>query len=149
MSHVRAQIRERMRVLITAIAGLETSVEIDSEKIPEDPEAPFVHVLLGNEIIDQIGLGGPNGRKNSRELELIADIYCSAKSEALLLAEEYAVSIEAKVAADPRLGGLTSNISLRSYQIERSLEGRKPIVRLRLQWAAIYFTNERDATVPA
>lgn len=149
MAHVRASIREFVREALRTIPGLEASVEIDSEKIPESLELPWVHVLLGNETILQLGLGSRQGRKNSRELELMVDVYCRGVTESLLIAEAYAAEVETKLATDPRMGGLTQNISLRGYAIERDAEGSPPITRIRMQWSVTYFTNERDATVPA
>lgn len=150
MSHVRNQIREFVRASLTQIPGLEEAVAIDSDDIPPGLSAPFVHVDLGGEVIEQVGLGTlAGGRRNLRQLELLTDIYARAKSEALLAAEEYAAAIEAKLAADPRMGGLTWNVSLRTYVVENSDTGDQPITRLRLTWAVDYATNERDATVPA
>lgn len=149
MSHVRAQIREYVRGQLTSITGLETSVEIDSNRIPEDIEAPMVLVSVGSETIEQLGLGASLGRKNLRELQLFTDVYSAHVAEKLLEAEDYAASIEAKVAAAPRMGGLAVNVSLRAYDVETSSEGKRPITRLRLTWSVIYQTYERDATVPA
>lgn len=149
MSHVRAQIREYVRALLTSIDGLHESVIVDSDKLPDDFHAEFVLVELGGETIQQIGLGGAAGRKNSRELELLTDVYALDKFETLQNAEAIAAAIEAKLTLDPRMGGLTKNLSLRAYLIEKNRDGKKPIARLRLQWAVTYFTNERDATIPA
>lgn len=149
MSHVRASLREYVRGLLTSIPGLEHAVEIDSNKIPEDVEAPLVLVQLGSESIEQLGMGGDFGRKNLRELQIFTDIYSAHVVEKLLEAEGYAASIEAKLTADPRLNGLAVNVSLRAYDVETNSEGRRPITRLRLTWSVIYQTYERDATVPA
>lgn len=149
MNHVRASIREYVRGLLTSIAGLENSVEIDSNNIPESVEAPLVLVQLGSETIEQLGLGSASGRKNLRELQMFTDIYAAHVVEKLLEAEGYAASVEAKLTADPRMGGLAVNTSLRGYDVETNSEGRKPITRLRLTWSVIYQTYERDATVPA
>lgn len=149
MSHVRAQIREFVRAKLITIVGLEQSVFIDSEEIPEDLEMPCVHVSLGDEDIEVRGINAAVGRKLSRDLQLTVDIYCQARIEAVLQAEGYAAAAEAKLSPDPRMGGLTSDLRLRSYTILRSSEGDQPITQMRLLWFITYFTNERDATVPA
>lgn len=149
MPHVRAQIREYVRAQLTTIPGLELSVTLDSEEIPNDFALPWVHVHVGDEDIDAVNLGGPVGRKLTRALQLTTDIYCRGRSEPLLEAESYAAAIETKLASSPRMGGLASDTRLRAYTISRNDEGSTPIVQMRLQWLVTYFTNERDATVPA
>lgn len=150
MSHVRAQIREYVRDKVTSIQGLEQAVTIDSEEIPDELVMPWCHILLGDEDIAVRGLGDPTkGRKLERSLQLTTDLYFRDKKEPLLLAEDYAAAIEAKLAANPRMGGIISDLVLRAYTIARNDEGSQPIVQLRMQWFATYFTHERDATVPA
>jgi hypothetical protein len=148
MPHVRAQIREFVRARLVEIPGLEQYVTIDSEEISEDLELPMVHVSLGDESITPKTMGGGNGRRMERQLQLFVDVYCQAKKEPLLQAEEFAAKIEAKLAADPRLGGLVRDLAVTAYQIERSDTGKVPIVQLRMPHSVLYFTNSRDATVP-
>ena len=149
MAHVRAQIREYVRSLLITIEGLEQHVTIDSEDIPEDLDLPWVHVQVGQEDTDARGLGGPQGRKLQRELQLTVDIYCRDKRELFAQAEDYATEIETKLAAEPRMNGLASDLRLRAITPSRSSEGDQPIIQLRLLWFVTYFTNERDPTVPA
>jgi len=99
--------------------------------------------------VEPINLGGPQGRKLHREMQVTVDLFHREKNEALLVAEEYCARIEAVMAQDPRMGGLTAGCVLRAYTIARSDEGSQPIVRVRMQWIVNYCTQERDPTVPA
>ncbi len=148
-SHVRGQIREYVRAQIEAIDGLAGFVVFDSTDVPDDLEIPWAFVWIGDENVEAFTLGGPGGRKLSREVELTVDLFHRAKSEALALAEDYCAQIEAKIAAYPQMGGLVKSTDLRAYTIARSEEGSQPIVRVRMQWIVTYWTQERDATVPA
>lgn len=151
MPHVRSQIREYVRAKLATIPGLEQTVTIDSEEIPEGFELPWVHVHLGDEEVSPNNLGSiSSGRKLSRAMSLVTDIYCRDRSEPLLEAEKYAAAIEAKLASDPRMGGIAKDVRLVAYNISKSDEPRSlPILQMRLQWLVTYFTHERDATVPA
>lgn len=148
--HFRNQIREYVRAQLLAIPGLETSVLVDSEEIPEDVEAPLAVVDLGDEDITTTGLGDrTNGRKRDRELQMNTDVICAAKQEPKQLAESYIAAIEAKLSRDPRMGGLIRDLRLRALTRFRSPEGSRPTAMLRLQWFVSYSTYERDSTVPA
>jgi hypothetical protein len=150
MAHVRKLIREYVRARLVEIPGLEQNVCIDTEEIPKVPETPWAHASLGDEDVNQIGLGTITaGRKNERLMQLFVDLYCCDRTAPLEFAEELAAAVEAKIAIDPRMGGLTRNTSLRGYTIDHSTEGSPPLTRLRMQWLVTYSTNERDATVPA
>jgi hypothetical protein len=148
--HLRNKIREYVRAQLQAIAGLENSVLVDSEEVPEDVEAPIAVVDLGDEDIQTTGLGDRlNGRKRDREMQMNTDVICSAKREPKQLAESYIADIEAKLSRDPRMGGLIRDLRLRALTKFRSPEGSRPTAMLRLQWFVSYSTYERDSTVPA
>jgi len=144
--HVRAQIREYVRAQIATIPEISQYVTIDSEEIPEDLVLPWVHVSVGDEDVTTTNLGGALGRKQSRGLQLAADIYCIDKLEPLLKAESYGVLIEQKLSAAPRMGGLVKDVQLNGITVQRNSDGAAPACRLRYQWLVTYFTNERDPT---
>lgn len=146
--HVRAQIREWLRAQLESIDGLQGFVVLDWQDIPEDPDLPWALVSIGDEDVQAITLGDQRGRKLSRELQVSVDIFHRDKTEPLILAEGYCAAIEARIGADPRMGGLVKNSELRAYTIAHSDEGSQPIVRIRMQWLVTYQTYERDATVP-
>lgn len=148
MTHVRGQIREWLRQQLNGIDGLQGFVVIDAQEIPEDLELPWAHVAVGDEDIQAITLGGRDGRKLSREAQVTVDLFHRDESEPLIRAEGYCAAIEARLGADPRMGGLVKNSELRAYTVTHSDEGSQPIVRVRMQWLVTYWTYERDATVP-
>jgi hypothetical protein len=148
--HLRNKIREYVRAQLQAIPGLETSVLVDSEEVPEEVEAPLAVVDLGDEDITTTGLGdNVKGRKRDRQMQMNTDVICAAKKEPKLLAESYIADIEAKLSRNPRMGGLVRDLQLRALTKFRSPEGSRPTAMLRLQWFVSYSTYERDSTVPA
>jgi hypothetical protein len=145
--HVRGQIRERLRELLTTIPGLETSVVFDSDEIPSDFDLPWCCVSIGDEEIEHDDLGGTSGARLKRDVEVNADLYYRARSDALLAAEEYAAAIETKVATDDTILDLVRCLYLQRMAVTRDSEGSQTTIQLRLQWLVTYSTNERDPTV--
>lgn len=134
--HVRGQIRERVRVLLSAIDGLQDHVTIDSREIPAEGELPWAWVWVGNEDVAPRTLGA----KQQRELDLSIDLIARDTVQLADRVEDIAAAIEVALAADRKLSGLAQDTSLRAYTIERENEGSQPMMRLRLQYLVTYVT---------
>jgi len=141
--HVRGQIRERVRVLLSAIPGLQDHVTIDARDVPDQAEMPWAWVWIGNEDVTTRTLGA----KQQRELELSIDLIARDVREVATQAEDIAAEIETAMAADRRLGDLAQDSYLRAYTIDRDNEGNQPMMRLRLQYVVVYVTETGRPTV--
>jgi hypothetical protein len=146
--HVRGQIREAFRVIVTGIPAFASSTYFDSDEVPSEAELPVAIVALGNEDISHESLGGGSaGAILRRECAAYVDILHQARADALLAAEDYAALIEAAIATDTALLALIHSVFVNGYTVTRDDDGAQPTVNLRLEYLITYVTNERDATV--
>ena len=146
--HVRSQIRERVRVLLSAIPGLHDHVTIDAREVPDEAEMPWAWVWIGNEDVITRTLGsGQSGPKQQRELELSIDLISRDTQQVAEVAENIAAEIETAMAADRRITNLAQDSYLRAYTIDRDNEGSQPMLRLRLQYVVVYVTETGRPTV--
>jgi hypothetical protein len=143
--HVRGQIRERVRVLLSNIDGLQDHVTIDYREVPDESEMPWAWVWVGNEDVIQRTLGA----KQQRELDLSIDLIARDTQQLANRVEDIAALIETALAADRKLSGLAQDCSLRAYTVDRNDDGSQPMMRLRLQYIVTYLTDTGLPTVAA
>jgi len=135
--HVRGQIRERVRVLLSAIPGLQDHVTIDAREVPDEADMPWAWVWVGNEDIIPRTLGA----KQQRELDLSIDLIARDTQQLADRVEDIAAAIETVMASDRKLSNLAQDSTLRAYTIDRNNDGSQPMLRLRLQYVVTYLTE--------
>lgn len=146
--HVRSQIRDRVRTLLSAIPGLQDHVTIEAKEVPDEAELPWAWIWVGNEDVTTRTLGGGQfGPKQQREMELSIDLIARDTRQVAEIAENIAAEVEIAMAADRRLGNLAQDSYLRAYTIDRNDEGGQPMLRLRLQYVVVYVTETGRPTV--
>lgn len=143
--HVRGQIRERVRGLLSGLDGLQDHVTIDAREVPDETEMPWAWVWVGNEDI----LPRTLGAKQQRELDLSIDLIARDTQQLADRVEDIAAAVEVAMASDRKLSGLAQDSSLRAYTIDRNDEGAQPMLRLRLQYVVTYLTQTGIPTVAA
>lgn len=149
MSHVRTQIRNVFAALVEGATDLTGRVVADPTEVKDADAGPWIEVAIGSEQIQPRTLGNTaTGRRLTRQLPLFAEIHTRGKGEAIEQYETIAAAIEAKVFANPRLGGLLlTPMTLALLEPQNpDLSGSLPRHTLRMQWNSAYSTAESNAT---
>jgi hypothetical protein len=142
MAHARDSIRLAVQALLANVPGLEDHICFDEPRITEEDKAPWCYVWLGDEDIAGITIGRPPKRQRSMQLTL--DIVARGRFDIEQQCEAIGALIENLFDSKPTLNGLVKSLSQRSIAIERDSES--PIIRYRMTYVVIYWTEAGTAT---
>lgn len=137
MSHVRQQIREAVKGLLTGLTTTGDNVEVSRIWPETDANLPGLKIYTQNENSERMTMG--SNPRIDRECELV--IEARVKQPAALdgQLDKIAAEVEARMAGDSKLGGLAKGSWLASTEIEFA-EGDTAIGTLKLNYAVRYHT---------
>ena len=144
-NHVRQQIREKIGTTLTGLTTTGSNV-YESRVYPlANINLPALVIYTKSETSEPIVIG--TNRVMSRELSVIVEGYVKATSNFDDTIDTISKEVEAAIAADRTLDGLSKDCYLESTEIEYTGEGEKPLGYVSLTFITNYYVQETNPDV--
>lgn len=140
MSHVRQQIRA---AVATAAATIATSATVYTSPVYPFDSLPCIAVFTRNEVAEFDSITRP--RTSVRDCEIIIEVRAKSATGADNTIDQIAAELEAVLAADVTLGGITRDLRFASFSLDVSGEADKPTMLGTLVFEARYRVSETSA----
>jgi len=144
-NHVRQQIREKIGTTLTGLTTTGSNVYQSRVYPLENINLPALIIYTKSETSEPIVIG--TNRVMSRELSVIVEGYVKATSNFDDTIDTISKEVEAAVAADRTLDGLSKDCYLESTEIEYTGEGEKPLGYVSLTFITNYYVQETNPDV--
>lgn len=140
MSHVRQQIRE---AVATAAGTIATSATVYTSAVYPFDTLPCIAVYTTPESAEFDSITTP--RTSVRDCDVRVEVRAKAITGADNTIDQIAAEVEAALAADVTLGGITRDIRFASFNLDVSGEADKPTMLGTLVFVARYRVKENNA----
>ena len=144
-NHVRQQIREKIGTTLTGLTTTGSNVYQSRVYPLENINLPALVIYTKSETSEPIVIG--TNRVMSRELSVIVEGYVKATSNFDDTIDTISKEVEAAIAADRTLDGLSKDCYLESTEIEYTGEGEKPLGYVSLTFITKYYVQETNPDV--
>lgn len=144
-NHVRQQIREKIGTTLTGLTTTGSNVYQSRVYPLENINLPALIIYTKSETSEPIVIG--TNRVMSRELSVIVEGYVKATSNFDDTIDTISKEVEAAIAADRTLDGLSKDCYLESTEIEYTGEGEKPLGYVSLTFITNYYVQETNPDV--
>jgi len=144
-NHVRQQIREKIGTTLTGLTTTGSNVYQSRVYPLENINLPALIIYTKSETSEPIVIG--INRVMSRELSVIVEGYVKATSNFDDTIDTISKEVEAAIAADRTLDGLSKDCYLESTEIEYTGEGEKPLGYVSLTFITNYYVQEINPDV--
>jgi len=144
-NHVRQQIREKIGTTLTGLTTTGSNVYQSRVYPLENINLPALVIYTKSETSEPIVIG--TNRVMSRELSVIVEGYVKATSNFDDTIDIISKEVEAAIAADRTLDGLSKDCYLESTEIEYTGEGEKPLGYVSLTFITNYYVQETNPDV--
>lgn len=145
MSHLRQQIRDRIKTTLTGLTSTGTRVT-DSRVYPiESDGTPAIVIYTKSEDSQPLDMGTVSTRIIDRNLTVAVEVYVKATSDFDNVLDTCCKEIETAIYADPTLNGLAKDCYLESTEIDFNSEGEAPVAYATLSFLTNYMNQ---ATTP-
>jgi len=144
-NHVRQQIREKIGTTLTGLTTTGSNVYQSRVYPLENINLPALVIYTKSETSEPIVIG--TNRVMSRELSVIVEGYVKATSNFDDTIDTISKEVEAAIAADRTLDGLSKDCYLESTEIEYTGEGEKPLGYVSLTFLTNYYVQETTPDV--
>jgi len=144
-NHVRQQIREKIGTTLTGLTTTGSNVYQSRVYPLENINLPALVIYTKSETSEPIVIG--TNRVMSRELSVIVEGYVKATSNFDDTIDTISKEVEAAIAADRTLDGLSKDCYLESTEIEYTGEGEKPLGYVSLTFITNYYVQETNPDV--
>ena len=144
-NHVRQQIREKIGTTLTGLTTTGSNVYQSRVYPLENINLPALIIYTKSETSEPIVIG--TNRVMSRELSVIVEGYVKATSNFDDTIDTISKEVEAAIAADRTLDGLSKDCYLESTEIEYTGEGEKPLGYVSLTFITNYYVQEINPDV--
>lgn len=139
-NHIRQQIREKFGTLLTGLTTTGSNVYQSRVYPLENANLPALIIYTKSEESEPIVIG--IDRVMSRVLSVVVEGYTKATSNFDDTIDTISKEVEAAIAADRTLDGLTKDTYLESTEIEFNAEGEKPLGYVSLTFLTNYYVKE-------
>jgi hypothetical protein len=139
-NHIRQQIREKFGTLLTGLTTTGSNVYQSRVYPLENANLPALIIYTKSEESEPIVIGVD--RVMSRVLSVVVEGYTKATSNFDDTIDTISKEVEAAIAADRTLDGLTKDTYLESTEIEFNAEGEKPLGYVSLTFLTNYYVKE-------
>lgn len=144
-NHIRQQIREKFGTLLTGLTTTSSNVYQSRVYPLENANLPALIIYTKSEESEPIVIGVD--RVMSRVLSVVVEGYTKATSNFDDTIDTISKEVEAAIAADRTLDGLTKDTYLESTEIEFNAEGEKPLGYVSLTFLTNYYVKENAPDV--
>jgi hypothetical protein len=144
-NHIRQQIREKFGTLLTGLTTTGSNVYQSRVYPLENANLPALIIYTKSEESEPIVIGVD--RVMSRVLSVVVEGYTKATSNFDDTIDTISKEVEAAIAADRTLDGLTKDTYLESTEIEFNAEGEKPLGYVSLTFLTNYYVKEKAPDV--
>jgi hypothetical protein len=139
VSHVRQQIRERVRDDLAALASLPDRVFLSRSYPTAEAQLPCALIYAQAEEVEFLDVAG----RQARQLSLIVEIVARQGDSADTVVDQVCAEVEAAIAADYTLGGVAKGANLAGAEFGRAA-GSAPVHWARLRFVVVYHTSFAD-----
>ena len=142
--HVRKQIRDAVKTLITGLTTTTTSVFASRVYDLEESNLPALLLYTNDEASGPQTMSFP--RSIERNLEVVVDAVAKANASLDDTLDTMVKEVETAIAADVTLSGLVKDITLTVIEIGLTGNAQNPTGNARMTFTANYYIVENDVT---
>lgn len=147
MAHMRQQIRDAVAAALTGLPTTAGRVHVGRTRpLPTDHQ-PTLLIYTLVEVSSRAVAGRPPLQERRLDLLVEGRVVSSVAPDDDL--DTIAAEVEGALAASPRLGGLTMDLSLAGTEVLIEAQGERHVGRIGLTWRAVYRIAEGAPTAPA
>jgi hypothetical protein len=129
MAHIRTQIRNALKVLLTGLTTTGANVKVGQMYPLDKDQLPALLIYSNTHTIEQ----NATVELYEHKLQATVDILLFAKDDYDEKLDVVLVEIEQALAGDSSLGGLVSDLVMSAIDIEYSYDGEKPLARCNIK----------------
>ncbi len=145
MSHVRQQIRDAVKMLLTGATSAAANV-FAQRILPVGKDVDKVCLIYALNETSVAQSMQPVRLQRIMALRIEGQFKSSASAIDNLM-DDFAVAVEAVMATDRTFGGLAFESGLISTNIQHDAQGEKPVAIIRLEYQIIYHTRDNAPEV--